>query len=162
MNRVRRISLRSAKLAPPMRPCPAPSGRTVFHPTHAKHRTGRRGFTLIEIALVLVLIGILAAMAIFSYRMMVNKARMTQAKTVLSHLTKTETIYYGDHDRYTDNIILLDFDPVKYPYYQVSVVLDNDAKNYTGTATGVGAMAGDRWYVTKDGAAYQDNTSPFR
>ena len=138
------------------------SRRIALRPTHAKHRTGRRGFTLIEIALVLVLIGILAAMAISTYRMMTNKARMTQAKTVLGHLTKTEATYFSDHDRYTDNIVLLDFDPVKYDYYQVSVILDNDAKNYTGTATGVGIMAGDRWYITKDGNPYQDNTSPFK
>ena len=125
------------------------------------HRTGERGFTLIEIALVLVLIGILAAMAVTTYRTMVDKARMTQAKTVLGHLTKTEATYFSDHDRYTDNIVLLDFDPVKYNYYEVSVLLDNDAKNFTGTATGVGIMAGDRWYVTKDGVPYQDNTSTF-
>ncbi|MGB5196599.1 MAG: prepilin-type N-terminal cleavage/methylation domain-containing protein, partial [Candidatus Deferrimicrobium sp.] len=118
--------------------------------TSADHRSASRGFTLIEITIVLLLIGILASMAIYTYGRMINKARMTQAKTVLSHLTKTETIYFTEHDVYTDNVILLDFDPVKYPYYQVSVVLDNGAKNYTGIATGVGPMVGDRWYVTKD------------
>ena len=143
-----------------MRPRPAPSVAPFRPPSD--HRTGRRGFTLIEITIVLLLIGILAAMAISTYRMMINKARMTQAKTVLSHLTKTEATYFSDHDRYTDNVVLLDFDPVKYPYYDVSVVLDNDAKNYTGIATGVGVMTGDRWYVTKDRDPYQDNTSPFR
>ena len=162
MNRSRRISLRPADLTLCMRPRPAPSGPTVSCSAHAERRTGGRGFTLIEITIVLLLIGILAAIAITTYRMMINKARMTQAKTVLGHLTKTEATYFSDHDRYTDNLALLDFDPVRYNYYNVSVVLDNDAKNYTGTATGVGIMAGDRWYVTKDRDPYQDNTSPFK
>ncbi len=93
---------------------------------------------------------------------MINKARMTQAKTVLDHLTKTEAIYFSDHDQYTDNVVLLDFDPVRYDYYEISVVLDNDAKNYTGTATGVGVMAGDSWSITKDGQPVQADNSVFR
>jgi type IV pilus assembly protein PilE len=117
---------------------------------------------LIELSLVLVLIGILAALAVSTYRGMTDKARMTQAKTVLAHLFKMETTYFSDHDRYTKDLALLDFDPVKYNYYEVSVVLDNDAKNFIGTATGVEAMKGDWWTITKDGQPIQADNSVFR
>ena len=136
--------------------------RASLRPAPAEHRDGRRGFTLIEITIVLLLIGILASLSVYTYRMMINKARMTQAKTVLDHLTKTEAIYFSSHDRYTDNILLLDFDPVKYPYYQVSVVLDNNAQDYKGTATGTGIMTGDSWTITKGGQPIQADNSVFR
>jgi len=134
--------------------------RTEAPPVPPRRRIS--GFTLIEITLVLLIVGILATIAVSGYRRMVFKARTTQAQVALKHLSKTQTIYYSDHNRFTDNVILLDFDPVKYPFYTVSVTLDNTARNYTGIATGVGVMTGDRWTVTTNGEPTQDNTSPFR
>jgi type IV pilus assembly protein PilE len=120
-----------------------------------------RGFTLLELTIVALLVGILAATGVYTYRRMLVKARMSQATVVLQHLLKAETLYYGDKDVYTDNITHLDFNPVKYDYYRVSVATDNIGKNFTGTAVGIGPMEGDRWFVTRDNAPWQDNTSPF-
>lgn len=123
---------------------------------------GFRGFTIIELSLVLVVIGILASLSVYTYKRFADKARMTQAQTTLKHLQKTQTIYFTEHDRYSDNLALLDFDPEKYTFYVISVVTDNTGKEFTGTATGVEAMQGDMWTIGPVGDPQQDNTSTFR
>ena len=122
----------------------------------------RRGFTIIELALVLVIVAILGTLAVSIYVRVANKARFTQAKTVLKHLQKTELIYFTDHDRYTDNVALLDFNPVQYDYYDVSVTLLDNGLRYIGYAHGVRAMEGDLWSITPDGEPLQDNAARAR
>lgn len=118
-----------------------------------------RGFTLIELALVLTITAILLTIAVVTYNRFANKARFTQAQTALKHLQKTELLYFTDFDRYTDNVALLDFDPVKYNYYTVSVTLLDNATNFLGHATGTGVMAGDLWHIDREGNPFQDNVA---
>lgn len=118
-----------------------------------------RGFTLIELALVLTITGILLTLAVVTYRHFANKARFTQAQIALKHLQKTELLYFTEFDRYTDNVSLLDFDPVKYDYYVVTVTLLDNAMNFMGHATGIGVMAGDLWHIDREGEPSQDNAA---
>lgn len=118
-----------------------------------------RGFTLVELAIVLTIIGILGTLAVFTYQHFANKARFTQAQVALKHLQKTELLYFTDYDRYTDNVVLLDFDPVKYDFYTVTVTLLDNATNFVGHATGIGAMEGDLWHIDRDGEPFQDNVA---
>ena len=120
---------------------------------------GRGGFTIVELALVLVIIAILGTLAVSVYVRVANKARFTEAKSLLKHLQKTELIYFTDHNRYTENVALLDFNPVQYDYYNVSVSLLDNGLRYIGYAHGVRAMEGDLWSITPEGEPLQDNAA---
>ena len=122
----------------------------------------RRGFTLIELALALTIIALLGGLAVNLYSKMANKARFTQAVGALKHLQKTETIHFAENGVYTDNVSRLDFDPVKYDFYVISVTLLGGGTDYTGRADGRGAMAGDLWLITRDGDPVQDNVAKAR
>lgn len=114
-------------------------------------RPRARGFTILELALVLTITAILGSLAVLTYHRYANKARFTQAQTALKHLQKTQVIYFTENGFYTDNAYLLDFDPMKYNYYNLSIVLDNTGYDFTGYADGIGVMAGDRWHINREG-----------
>lgn len=136
---------------------PASPGARAARPA----RPGR-GFTIIELAIVLTITGILLTLAAMVYDKMANKARFTQARTALKHLQKTETIYFTEYGRYTDNTVLLDFDPIRYDHYRISAAVFDDGLSFVGHARGIGAMDGDLWHIERDGDPYQDNAAKAR
>ena len=61
----------------------------------------RKGFTLIELLIVIVIIGILAAIAIPKFASTKEKAYLTAMKSDLKNLTTAQEAYFADHVAYT-------------------------------------------------------------
>ena|SRR5206468_3444070 len=61
----------------------------------------RKGFTLIELLIVVVIIGILAAIAIPKFANTKSKAYITAAKSDLRNLVTAEEAYFADSSAYT-------------------------------------------------------------
>ncbi len=71
------------------------------------------GFTLIELLVVVLIIGILAAIALPKYEKAVNRARYTQAQTLLTALWQAQQVYYMANGSYTTHFSDLDIDVPK-------------------------------------------------
>lgn len=72
-----------------------------------------RAYSLLELMLVVVIIGILASVAAIRYAGAIEKGRAAEAYSVLSDITGAERVYFVENNGYTANIAgLHNFDAV--------------------------------------------------
>jgi prepilin-type N-terminal cleavage/methylation domain-containing protein len=57
----------------------------------------KRGFTLLELVIVIIIIGVLATLGIQQYGRMVERARGAEARTILGQIRGTAAAYYLEH-----------------------------------------------------------------
>ena len=69
----------------------------------------RKGFTLIELLIVVVIIGILAAIAIPKFANTKSKAYITAMKSDLRNLVTAEEAFFSDSAKYTQTLSQLKF-----------------------------------------------------
>jgi type IV pilus assembly protein PilA len=92
----------------------------------------RRGFTLIELLIVVVIIGILAAIAIPKFAATKGKAYYAGMQSDLHNLTTAQESYFYDHSAYTNALDSLQFNT---SHGDVVVVTFADVSGWAATAT---------------------------
>lgn len=110
------------------------------------------GFTLIELMIVVVIVGILSAIALPAYQDYVRKSRRAEAISLLLDLQLTEEKYRANNPNYastlssmgvTSTYVSGQVDPA---YYTFGIVATTNS--YTITATPQGTQTSDKQYGT--------------
>jgi type IV pilus assembly protein PilA len=115
----------------------------------------KKGFTLIELMIVVAIIGILAAIAIPNFMNYQCKARQSEAKTALGTLRTLQEAYFAEYDTYTADIGALGFemkgDKKKYGVPAITGI-NSSGTTFLATITGTsGNVNGDKWTMDEGG-----------
>ena len=116
----------------------------------------RGGFTLVELSVVIVIIGILAAFAVPKFRKAVERSKAGEAFNYLDSVRASQERYFSRESTYTDNLGNLDINMPPPKYFDLPTVVTGDAPagggdnlelgwsltlSRTGATSGYGAYA---------------------
>ncbi|MEA2030605.1 MAG: prepilin-type N-terminal cleavage/methylation domain-containing protein, partial [candidate division Zixibacteria bacterium] len=97
----------------------------------------RKGFTLIELMIVVVIIGILAALAIPRFMQATTKSKQSEAKGILKQIYVMERAYRQENGTYSDDLNLIGVEIAIDAIYAYTIVAA--ATTFTATATTIAA-----------------------
>jgi len=99
-----------------------------------RRSTAHRGYSLIELLIVIVIAGILATLAYPSYAAQVNKGRRVDAIAALYQVQHAQERWRANHSSYADDPALLGLSASAADRYRVSIS-GASAHGYVATAT---------------------------
>ncbi len=102
----------------------------------------RIGFTLLELIIVVVIIGTLAAIGGPMYFKTIERARMAEARIMLGMIRMAQMRYYAEHITFTNDISELDIDTVDGKFFNLVLIAHANALT-PGDGLGCGGYIGE-------------------
>ena len=109
--------------------------------------TRARGFTLVELVVVIGIIALLAAIALPSYARYTFRARRADGQQVLHNISLAQERFYSTYNRYTNDLTKFGYSATPTSeggFYGVTIVVAADGQSYTATAAPQSGQSGDK------------------
>ena len=130
-----------------------------------RHLRKLSGFTLVELAVVVVIIGILAAFAVPKFLASVERSKAAEAFNYLSTIQSAQERYHARQGTYADALASLDVNIPVIEYFETTGIAESDATalqtHWSQTLTRKGASAGYGAYTvtfTENGFDRENST----
>jgi len=94
-----------------------------------------QGFTLIELMVVVAIVGVLALIAVASYRHFTAQAKAVEAEVALAEVHRLEVVYYANHGVFTNDFNALGFSLApSLKYYSIQIQVLSGGAAYDASA----------------------------
>ncbi|MDD5020697.1 MAG: prepilin-type N-terminal cleavage/methylation domain-containing protein [Endomicrobiaceae bacterium] len=102
-----------------------------------------KGFTLVELVIVIVIVGILSVVAVPVYKGYTKKAMATEGKALLGAINTSQKVYFAEWANFATGAqsAALDVDAGTNKYF-TTYALTGTAAGFTATTAGAGGAAG--------------------
>ena len=103
-----------------------------------------KGFTLVELVIVIIIVGILSVVAVPIYKGYTERAYMTEAKALLGTVNTAQKVYFAENRAYASTSSALGADTVDASgnKYFTSYTISGGGATFTATTNGTGSAAG--------------------
>jgi len=114
--------------------------------------SSQKGFTLVEILIVVTIISLLVTLAIHNYLKMTNQAKTSEAKINPGTIYYLEMAFKAEKNRYTTSLDSIGFESKGIPRYSYSIEVANES-SFLGAAEANldGDPASDKWTIDQNG-----------